>query len=97
MFITIPDDLQSNITTWLTVPEMFATFCVNKENSVRSQGILDRRYKTYRVERASLHRFHWTVQAIIENWRIEKQRRISIPMYNNRRRLRTEETPVMMF
>lgn len=97
MFSMISDDLLSNVSTWLTISEMFAIFCINKENSERSQDILDRRYKTYRVERASLHRFHWAVQAIIENWRLEKQRRISIPMYNNRRRLRTEETPVMMF
>ena len=97
MFNTLSDDLLSNITTWLTISEMFATFCINKENNERSQEVLDRRYKTYRVERATLHRFHFAVQAVIENWRIEKQRRISIPMYNNRRRLRTEETPVMMF
>ena len=97
MFNTLSDDLLSNITTWLTISEMFATFCINKENNERSQEVLDRRYKMYRVERATLHRFHFAVQSVIENWRIEKQRRISIPMYNNRRRLRTEETPVMMF
>ena len=94
MFNIISDDILTSITRWLTMPEMFATFCLNKESSGRSQEILDRRYKTYHVERATLHRFHWAVQAIIENWRIEKQRRISIPMYNNRRRLRSEDTPV---
>ena len=97
MFKDIPDDLICKITTWLTISEMFATFCVNKSNSEISQAVLDRRYKSYRVERAMLHRFHFAVQTAIENWRIEKERAIAIPMYNSRRRLRNEDTPVLMF
>lgn len=97
MFNIISDDILTSITRFCTVPEMFAIFCIDKENNERSQEILDRRYKTYHIERATLHRFHWAVQTVIENWRIEKERRIAIPMYNNRRRLRSEDTPVLMF
>ena len=97
MFANISDDLYATLTHFCTVPEMFAMFCTSKEHSNRSQEVLDRRYKTYRIERATLHRVHWSVQSMIENWKIERERRIAIPMYNNKRRLRTEETPVLMF
>ena len=94
---TLSDDLLSSITTYCTVPEMFAIFCTDKEYSVRSQEVLDRRYRTINIERHTLHKFHHAVQLMIENWKLEKQQRIAIPLYNNNRRLRTDETPVMMF
>tara|TARA_B100000214_G_C23895556_1_gene593891 strand:+ start:626 stop:919 length:294 start_codon:yes stop_codon:yes gene_type:complete len=97
MFNKISDDIYARLTNFIPMYDMFAMFCTNKEHSNRSQEILDRKYRTYRIERATLHRFHWAVQAIIDNWRIEKQRRISIPMYNNNRRLRNDDTPVLMF
>ena len=97
MFNKISDDIYARLTNFIPMYDMFAMFCINKEHSNRSQEILDRKYRTYRIERATLHRFHWAVQAIIDNWRIEKQRRISIPMYNNNRRLRNDDTPVLMF
>ena len=100
MFNTLSDDLLTSITTYCTVPEMFAMFCTSKEHSDRSQEVLDRRYRTLNVERHTLHRFHHAVQLMIENWRLEKAeklRRVSIPMYNNRRRHRSEDTPVLMF
>jgi hypothetical protein len=100
MFDTLSDDLLTNITIYCTVPEMFAMFCASHSHSARSQEVLDRRYKTLRIERVALHRFHFTVRLMMENWRLEKAeklRRASIPVYNNARRLRTDDTPVLMF
>jgi hypothetical protein len=97
MFNTLSDDLLTNTLSYCTIQEMFAMFCIDKDHCDRSQEVLDRRYMCLNINRRNLHRFYLGVQAMIENWRLEKERRISIPMYNNRRRLRTDETPVMRF
>jgi len=100
MFNMLSDDAFTIIATYCTVPEMFAIFCIDKENSNRYQAVLDRRYKSLNIRRYNLHRYHFAVQTMMEKWRLEKaekQRRIAIPMYNNRRRLRSEDTPVLMF
>jgi len=78
MFDTLSDDLLTNTLSYCTVSEMFAMFCINKEHYNRSQGVLDRRYKSLNIQRYNLHRFHHAVHiALIVLWSDTPRRRAS--------------------
>lgn len=88
------NDTLLHISKFISVPEMFTFFSVNKLLYTEGIELIGLRCGANGCTRSEIKRFYLHFQHYVEQWRIRRDRRMVVPLWA---RMRTEDTPILLF
>jgi hypothetical protein len=96
MLNELTGDLLVHISYYLHPKDFYAVFVLSKDWSGRAASLVSLRWPGC-GSRRQLNQLYNMVQKECLRFKTARDLRIQFPLYNNRRRLRREETPILMF
>jgi len=96
MLNELTGDLLVHISYYLHPKDFYTVFTLSSDFSTRATALTSLRWPGC-GNRRQLNHLYNMVQKECLRFKTARDLRIQFPLYNNRRRLRREETPILMF
>ena len=96
MLNELTGDLLVHISYYLHPKDFYTVLVLSKDFSTRSTHLVSLRWPGCGNLRQLNHLYNLVKKECLR-FKTERDLRIQFPLYNNRRRLRREETPILMF